>query len=140
MKRLKLFFCEHRQALAALCAVGLLYFLFDVVQIGCPILYVTGIPCMGCGMTRAFAALLRLDFAAAFAYHPLVFAMPFLAAALLLRKQISPKLWRALWVAVVAAFVIVYLLRLCSPGDPVVYVQWEQGLLGQALDCLTNLR
>ena len=39
--------------------------------IGCPILYVIGIPCPGCGMTRAVLACLRLDFAAAFRYHPM---------------------------------------------------------------------
>lgn len=117
--------------MAALLAVGLLYFLYEVVEIGCPVLFVTGLPCMGCGMTRAFSALLRLDFAAAFAYHPLVLLMPFLAAAVLLRKRIPARLWRALWVTVVVLFIAVYVLRLCAPGDPVVYVQWENGLLGR---------
>lgn len=37
----------------------------------CPFLFLWGIPCPGCGMTRAFLALLHLDFAAAFYYHPL---------------------------------------------------------------------
>lgn len=37
-----------------------------------------GIPCPGCGMVHAFLSLMRLDFAAAFSYHPMVFAMPLL--------------------------------------------------------------
>ncbi|MDR0850900.1 MAG: DUF2752 domain-containing protein [Clostridiales Family XIII bacterium] len=39
--------------------------------VGCPIKLVTGIPCPGCGMTRAFLAAARFDFAEAFLYHPL---------------------------------------------------------------------
>ena len=37
-----------------------------------------GIPCPGCGMVHAFLSLLRLDVAAAFSYHPMVFFMPLL--------------------------------------------------------------
>lgn len=53
---------------------------FSVMEktgIGCVFLYFLGIPCPGCGMTRALRALLRMDFAAAFAFHPLIFAMPY---------------------------------------------------------------
>ncbi len=32
--------------------------------------------CPGCGMTRAVKALVHLDFASAFFYHPMVFSMP----------------------------------------------------------------
>ena len=42
---------------------------------GCPIRRFWGISCPGCGMTRACAALLRLDFQTAAAYHPLVFVL-----------------------------------------------------------------
>ena len=37
-----------------------------------------GFPCMGCGMTRAYMALLHGDFAAAFAFHPMFWAVPIL--------------------------------------------------------------
>ena len=45
-----------------------------------PCLYreLLGFPCPTCGMTRAYFALLRLDFKAAFAYHPLFWAVPIL--------------------------------------------------------------
>lgn len=50
----------------------------------------TGIPCPGCGMTRAFTALSHGHFAQAWALHPFVFpaygiALVFLAAPLLVR-------------------------------------------------------
>lgn len=41
----------------------------------CPILYYTGIPCPGCGMTRAFFRLLALDFAGAAALNPLIYLL-----------------------------------------------------------------
>ena len=55
--------------------------------VGCVFLYFLGIPCPGCGMTRALRALLRLDFAAAFGYHPLIFAMPYVFCYLLLPME-----------------------------------------------------
>jgi hypothetical protein len=40
----------------------------------CVFYHVTGYPCFTCGMTRATAALARLDFERAMAYHPLAVA------------------------------------------------------------------
>ncbi len=37
----------------------------------CPFKLIFGIDCAGCGMTRAYKALLRLDFISAFKYHSL---------------------------------------------------------------------
>lgn len=55
-----------------LCAVILSYHLLTWFT-GCPFRFFFGISCPGCGMTRALLAALRLDFAAAFSYHPVVF-------------------------------------------------------------------
>lgn len=41
----------------------------------CPFNALTGLPCPGCGMTRAFLALGRLDFAGAYASNPLSFPL-----------------------------------------------------------------
>lgn len=41
----------------------------------CPLRWGVGIGCPGCGMTRAAACLLRLDFAGAWRMHPLVFVV-----------------------------------------------------------------
>lgn len=41
----------------------------------CPFYALSGIPCAGCGMTRAFFALLHLDLASAFHWHPAVFPL-----------------------------------------------------------------
>ena len=46
------------------------------LTVGCPIKAATGLPCPGCGLTRGCMALLRLDFAGAFHWHPLSFLVP----------------------------------------------------------------
>lgn len=55
-----------------LLAVALMY----VTGVGCIIKRVTGIPCPGCGMTRALSAALRFDFRTAFSYHAMFWALP----------------------------------------------------------------
>lgn len=73
--------------------VTILYFL------GVPCIFQTllGIPCPGCGMTRAILSALRLDLKAAFLYHPMFWSMPILYLYFLLDKGIFPKkLWNRL--------------------------------------------
>lgn len=49
----------------------------------CPMALFVGVPCPGCGLTRATSLLLHGDLAAALHMHPLVLVvLPFLAAAL----------------------------------------------------------
>ena len=46
--------------------------------IGCVFRETFGIPCLTCGMTRAVLAVARLDFLAAFRFHPLFWTLPIL--------------------------------------------------------------
>ncbi|MBR2223847.1 MAG: DUF2752 domain-containing protein [Christensenellaceae bacterium] len=57
-----------------LLAAALLY----LSGIGCVFRYFLGIICPGCGMTRALLSALRLDFAAAWNYHPMFWSVPIL--------------------------------------------------------------
>jgi len=67
----KLFTC----ALLALCLA-----LYWALQLPCPMLRFAGIPCPGCGMSRAYLRLLRLDVRGAFEMHSMFWAIPLLLA------------------------------------------------------------
>jgi len=119
--------------LKALAAIALLYLAIESLGVTCPILYLTGIACAGCGMSRAWLALLRGNLAEAARFHPL-FWLPVPAAALLLFRHRLPRrvfLWAM--GAVCALFLGVYLVRLFSPGDDVVVFRPAQGFLVQML-------
>lgn len=64
-----------------------------VFQIGCPIRRITTFPCMGCGMTRAVISLLKLDFAAAFEYHAMVWSLPLLYYIFLTDGKVFRRKW-----------------------------------------------
>ena len=53
------------------CCMGLLLYC------GCPVYRLTGIPCPGCGLTRAWRCFLAGDWKSAVGYHPLFLAAPF---------------------------------------------------------------
>jgi len=62
--------------IATLILLAARFFPFEQFPIGwCPLLTVTGVPCLSCGGTRALMALTRLDLAAAFALNPLIAAL-----------------------------------------------------------------
>lgn len=80
---MKLRLRESAKTAGILLAAGIAYFLFVKITgwgIPCLLTLVTGGLCPGCGITRMFLALTRLDFYAAFRYNALVFClMPFAA-------------------------------------------------------------
>ena len=53
-----------------------------VFNIGCPFLFIFGIPCPTCGTTRAIISLLRLDIDSYLKYNPM--ALPMCIAVLLM--------------------------------------------------------
>ena len=59
--------------------LGCLLIAWVALALPCPIRFLTGIPCPGCGMSRAWLAVLQLDIAAAFSYHPMFWVLPVLA-------------------------------------------------------------
>lgn len=58
-------------------AIGLIA--SKLTGIGCVWKELTGFICPGCGFTRATLAALKLDFAAAFRWHPMFWCLPILA-------------------------------------------------------------
>lgn len=121
---------------AVLLAVLILF-----LDMGCVFRKITGVPCPGCGMTRAHLAALRLDFSAAFFYHPLWF-LPVPAAILQLffpEGLFREKKWNT-WTAVLLliAVLAVYVVRMALyfPDTPPMeyqphnFIYWLASLLG----------
>ena len=90
---------------------GLLALLANRLGIRCLFLQFFGIPCPGCGMTRALLCLLRLDLRGAAAYHPMVFALPLMYLYFLLSGRLFRQKWAdaALWSAIGAGFFLHWL-------------------------------
>lgn len=51
---------EKRGMVSAIAAVVILYIVLECFGITCPIKFITGVSCAGCGMSRAWLACLRL--------------------------------------------------------------------------------
>lgn len=80
--------------------------------------HIFGIPCPGCGMSRAYMALLAGDLKTAFLMHPLFFAPPLILGLCLFKKNIATN--TKFWIVVGVVFIGVYILRmfLHFPGTP----------------------
>lgn len=106
-----------------------IYVLFHLLQIGCPIRFLSGIPCPGCGMTRACIAALRFDLVKALYYHPLFFLAPVMLLLFLFDLYINERLKKILWVMIISAFLTVYLIRLFITNSAVVTIDIPSGIM-----------
>lgn len=89
----------------------------------CPFDYFLGIPCLGCGMTRAFLSLIHLDIKNAFYYHPLFPIIILIGMDWILEKVGVYKMPnKAKWYigySICFLFVITYLIRIQSDNSPI---------------------
>lgn len=114
--------------IAVLAAIIIFVLLSELTGLGCPFRVMLGITCAGCGMTRAYKALLRLDIAAAFNYHPLFWIVPVYFVFYLLRDK-YPRLFVVVTYISMALMLVVWVIRLVDPSDSVVYFNVKSGLL-----------
>ena len=80
---------ERKELICAVTAVVVLYTAMESIGITCPIKFITGISCAGCGMSRAWIALLHFNIHDAFMYHPLFFLPPVVVIVMLLKSKIN---------------------------------------------------
>ena len=114
-------------------AIAFVYAVFTMSGIGCPIKFVTGISCLGCGMTRAWLSLLRLDVASAFQYHPL-FALPPVAAIMYrMKPKTSIHIYRAVMLTIVLAFIMIHAYRLVCADKTIVTFEPGNNILFRIL-------
>lgn len=109
--------------------VILIYGLLFIIGITCPIKYITGISCAGCGMSRAYFSLLHFDFKSAFYYHPLFMIPPIFFLIYIFKSKINLKFYKFFMLTIILLFVIVYLYRMLNGSDGIVVFQPKNGLL-----------
>ncbi len=99
-----------KRCLLALTVAALCYLMFGVIGGWCLFRRITGLPCLTCGMGRAWLCALRLDFVRAFFWHPLFWTVPLVALFLIF---FGTRRWvlRGL-TACLLLFVMVYALRM----------------------------
>lgn len=125
------------QDISAIFTIVAVYLVMELVfGITCPILFLTGISCAGCGMSRAWFCLLRLDVAGAFSYHPLFWIPPVAAVLFLIRHKLPSRLKKLLLIITCTLFLVVYILRMLDTGDTVVVFQPENGALYSLISAL----
>lgn len=127
---------RHKEAVGAIAAIAGFYLFLFSQGITCPIKYVTGISCAGCGMTRAWISFVRGDLQLAFSYHPLVLTPLLLIPMYVFRKKISEKSRRIIIAVVCAAFLIVYGIRMADPNDSVVIFNPKDGVILKTFDLI----
>lgn len=127
---MKQWFQQHRSFFGICVAITAVYGVLFALGITCPIKYITGVSCPGCGMSRAMWALIRLDFSTAVYYHPLCFAIPPVGIGLAyfhaMRRR---RAFSALLLGMSVAMVAVYLYRLFFVDQSIVTADLKSGWL-----------
>lgn len=77
------------------------------IPIFCPFKVLTGIPCPGCGMTRALISITKGDLRAAFRYNPFSFFLLFMVAVSIIPGKQAEKLPSIVPVVMNHVFIIV---------------------------------
>lgn len=113
-------------------------FFYTVSGIGCPIKWLTGISCAGCGMTRAVFYAAHLQFAEAFYYHPLFWMMPVCAGFVFFAEQIPQKVKKYLISFLAASFFTVYIWRLMNPACQIVTCDVGSSLIARLWKYFNN--
>lgn len=102
--------------------------ILNIFNIGCPIKFITGIPCAGCGMTRAFYSLFKLNIHDAFIYHPLFWMVPIFIIIYLFKNKIPNKTFKIIVGIYIVAFITCYLIRLFNPNDTIIYINLKESI------------
>lgn len=118
----------------AVFAVILFYTGMQLLGITCPIKYLTGISCAGCGMTRAYLSLLRLDFSKAFYYHPLFFLPPIFLVIYVKRASMKKSIYNMFLFLFISIFLVVYLYRMFNAEKTILVCRPEEGLIFRCIN------
>lgn len=101
------------------CLCGLFLLVCVVLKLPCPLREGLGIPCPGCGMSRAWLAALQLDFVQAFRMHPMFWSVPVLGIFVLY----DCKLFKSSRVNLAVMLVLLFGIGVCYAYRLITYFQ-----------------
>lgn len=95
---------------------------FHLVGVGCPIKFVTGVSCPGCGMTRAWLEALQGNLDVALAYHPLFWSVPVVLVLGCVPSLETNRAAQVVLAAFIVAFIALWAWRMAVPHDTAILV------------------
>ena len=127
-----------KEAVILLTGLGLVLLFTNISGIGCPIKWLTGISCAGCGMTRALFCAVQFQFGKALHYHPLFWMLPFLVLLYLFWEKIPENPRKGILWTVIFLFAAVYCVRILLPGDYIVTADIKSGIFFRLWNIFTG--
>lgn len=132
---------NFKKLILPLSLIAVVYIVLHIVGIGCPIKFITGISCPGCGMSRACLALLRLDFASAFYYHPLFWFVPAFPVLYVLKElgKIPKKSYDICIAVICVLFLTLWLIRIIIGVEDVVVFNPRESIFFRMFEILKTV-
>lgn len=140
MPRFIAFLKRNRDMFTVLLCLLLYCILSAYIYIPCPVFWLTGVSCPGCGITRSLLSILRLDFVSAISYNPSIFWIIAITPVLMIlycKKQIKPMRMLILITAVI--MIIVYMIRFLILHDPFLVFSPQNCALVRLLNLLYDI-
>lgn len=115
-----------------------LFILVYIKYLGCPIRHFFGVPCPGCGLSRAYLAFFSGDIGGAFACHPL---FPVVVPVIFLflhndvfHFHIGKKASYLIAVLIITLFISVYIVRVFILHDPGLTINFDNSVLHNIIE------
>lgn len=136
--RIKKDIVNNRVEISLFCGIFILFFV--IFKEVCPTQILFGLPCPGCGLTRAGVLLLRFRFVQAWEMHPFIYVWLFFILYLCYNRYIRGKKAKALLpllIAITISMFIFYIYRMCRYyPDVEPMVQKSESLFHSLLEVL----
>ena len=117
---------KSRTIIDAAIVVAAIIVFFVIIKIPCPFRLLTGVSCLGCGMTRAYLSAVQFDFLKACYYHPLWPFVPISVGCYIWARIKKPKLGNLVIFISAIAMLTVYIIRWFTGPSEVVYADMTE--------------
>lgn len=117
---------KSRTIIDAVAVAAAIFIFFIILKIPCPFRLLTGVSCIGCGMTRAYLNALQFNFLEAFYFHPLWPLVPVSVGCYIWARVKKPSLGNLVIFVSAMAMLTVYAIRWFTGPSEVVYADMTE--------------